>query len=98
MSVPSSVIDSNQNQLKKKVAALDAVQQVYGYEEVNADWLACCIYHTVRLWTANSLATPKTAVSMPYQLLISLPDRQDFVAEAARQPSGICRRSRRISY
>lgn len=81
MSVPSSVSTRIKNQLKKKVAALDAVQKVYGYEEVKPDgWPA--VFITPSDLDGEFSSNAENSRIYGYQLLILFPIGQDVVDES----------------
>jgi hypothetical protein len=80
MSVPSSVSTRIKTQLKKKVAALSSVQQVYGYEEVTPKgWPA--VFITPSDMDGEFSSNAENSRLYAYQLLILFPIGEDFVAE-----------------
>lgn len=77
---PSSVSTRIKTQLKKKVAALDAVQQVYGYEEVKpTGWPA--VFITPADLDGNFSSNAENSRLYSYQLLILFPIGEDFVTD-----------------
>jgi hypothetical protein len=82
---PSSVSTRIKTQLKKKVSALDAVQQVYGYEEVNpTGWPA--VFITPSDLDGEFSSNAENSRVYAFQLLALFPTGQDFVqgSEAER--------------
>lgn len=77
---PSSVATRIKTQLKKKVGALDAVQKVYGYEEVKPDgWPA--VFITPSDLDGEFSSNAENSRLYGYQLLVLFPIGEDFVQD-----------------
>lgn len=81
MSIPSSVSTRIKQQLKVKVGALDAVQKVYGYEEVKpTGWPA--VFITPSDLDGEFSSNAENSRVYAYQLLILFPTGEDFVPQS----------------
>ncbi len=81
MTVPASVSTRIKQQLKAKIAALDAVQKVYGYEEATpSGWPA--VFVTPSDLAGDFSSNAENSRVYGYQLLILFPIGDDFVDDA----------------